>query len=51
MLSIGRRGDSVTEVAYRSGFQNHGHFARAYRRRFGESPSMTLGRTRRARLK
>ena len=51
MLSIGRPGDSVTEVAYRCGFQNHGHFARAYRRRFGEPPSTTLGRTRRARPK
>jgi transcriptional regulator GlxA family with amidase domain len=50
MFILARPGDSVTAVAYRCGFQNHGHFARAYRSRFGESPSATLARTRRARL-
>jgi AraC-like DNA-binding protein len=41
---------SVTAVAYRCGFQNHGHFARAYRIRYGEAPSMTLAGARRKRL-
>jgi AraC-like DNA-binding protein len=50
MLVLARPGDSVTAIAYRCGFQNHGHFARAYRGRFGESPSTTLTRTRSARL-
>ena len=50
MLVLAKPGDSVTAIAYRCGFQNHGHFARAYRSRFGESPSTTLAGTRRARL-
>jgi AraC-like DNA-binding protein len=50
MLVLAKPGDSVTAIAYRCGFQNHGHFARAYRGRFGESPSTTLAGTRRARL-
>jgi len=50
MLILAKPGDSVTAIAYRCGFQNHGHFARAYRSRFGESPSITLAGTRRARL-
>lgn len=42
-------GATVTAVAYRCGFQNHGHFAREYRARFGEPPSTTLARARRER--
>lgn len=37
---------SVTAVAFECGFGNPGHFARDYRRRFGERPSETLRRTR-----
>lgn len=47
MLNLARPGDGVIAIAYRCGFQNHGHFARAYRSRFGESPSTTLARSRR----
>jgi AraC-like DNA-binding protein len=50
MLALARPGDSVTAVAYRCGYQNHGYFAREYRARFGESPSTTLTQARRARL-
>jgi len=50
MLSRPRPGDTVTEVAFRCGFQNHGHFAREYRSQFGESPSKTITRAKRARL-
>jgi AraC-like DNA-binding protein len=50
MLQIARPGDSVTVVAYRCGYQNHGYFAREYRARFGESPSITLAQARRTRL-
>jgi AraC-like DNA-binding protein len=50
MLSAAAPGDTVTAAAYRCGYQNHGYFARAYRARFGESPSTTLARSRRARL-
>jgi AraC-like DNA-binding protein len=35
---------SVTAVAFVCGFGNLGHFARDYRRAFGERPSATLGR-------
>ena len=38
--------NSVTEVAFRCGFQSHGHFAKEYKRRFGELPSDTLARAR-----
>jgi len=33
---------SVTEVALRWGFNHLGHFATAYRKRYGETPSQTL---------
>lgn len=49
MLSDSEPGDTVTAVAYRCGYQNHGYFAREYRARFGESPSTTLARARRGR--
>ena len=45
MLSDGAA--TVTTVASRCGYQNHGYFARQYRGRFGESPSATLARARR----
>jgi len=37
-------GDTVTKVAVRWGFDDPGRFARAYARRFGELPSVTLRR-------
>jgi transcriptional regulator GlxA family with amidase domain len=37
---------SVTEVALRWGVSHMGRFSVEYRRRFGESPSHTLGRRR-----
>jgi AraC-like DNA-binding protein len=39
---------SVTDVAFACGFGNLGHFANYYRERFGEVPSVTLQRSRRA---
>ena len=50
MLNGAEPGATVTAVAYRCGYQNHGYFAREYRARFGESPSTTLARARRAPL-
>ncbi len=38
--------ESVTSIAYGSGFINPGRFSAAYRHRFGESPSETLKRAR-----
>jgi AraC-like DNA-binding protein len=38
---------TVTEAASRWGFEHLGRFAIEYRRRFGETPSATLGRARR----
>ena len=37
---------TVTDVATRWGFDHMGRFAVEYRRRFGESPSQTLGKRR-----
>jgi transcriptional regulator GlxA family with amidase domain len=37
---------SVTGIALMCGFSNLGHFAAAYRDRFGELPSQTLQRAR-----
>jgi len=37
---------SVTAIALLCGFSNLGHFASAYRTRFGELPSQTLHRSR-----
>ena len=39
---------SVTQVALKCGFHNSGHFARDYRMAFGEMPSETLVRSRKA---
>jgi len=38
---------TITDLAYQCGFKDSAHFARAYRRAFGESPSDTrqIGRT------
>jgi AraC-like DNA-binding protein/tetratricopeptide (TPR) repeat protein len=38
---------NVTEIATRCGFNHLGRFATEYHRRYGESPSATLGRTQR----
>lgn len=37
-------GTTVTQVLYASGFSHPGEFSSAYRRRFGEAPSITLRR-------
>jgi AraC-like DNA-binding protein len=37
---------SVSNVAHRWGFVHLGRFSSAYRRRYGELPSQTLGRRR-----
>ena len=34
--------ESVSSIAYACGFSHLGRFSDAYRRRFGESPSVTL---------
>jgi len=38
---------TVTSIAYDCGFRHLGRFAGAYRKRFGETPSETLGKNRR----
>ena len=48
MLGAAKPGDDVGSVAFRCGYQNHGHFAREYRVRFGELPSATLAKARRS---
>ncbi|MGJ4943233.1 PAS domain S-box protein [Bradyrhizobium sp. HKCCYLS1011] len=35
-------GDTVTSIALKCGFNNSGHFAKEYRKMFGETPSETL---------
>ena len=44
---VGAGPASITDLAYQCGFKDSAHFARAYRRAFGESPSATrqMGRT------
>ena len=42
MLGLARPGDSVTAVAYRCGYQNHGYFAREYRARLANLPRRRL---------
>jgi AraC-like DNA-binding protein len=44
-LSAPNAETSVTKVAFACGFGNLGHFARDYRKAFGERPSETLART------
>jgi AraC-like DNA-binding protein len=43
-LSAAGPGDTVTRIAGEWGYVNFGIFARAYKTRFGELPSQTLGR-------
>lgn len=43
LLAASSKATSVSEVAQGSGFTHLGRFAQAYSRRFGESPSVTLG--------
>jgi AraC-like DNA-binding protein len=45
MLERSEGNASVTEIALRCGFQNHGHFSRDFRLEFGERPSDTLRRS------
>jgi transcriptional regulator GlxA family with amidase domain len=45
-LMSDRAGLSIRDVARRHGFLQAGHFARLYRREFGELPSETLARRR-----
>lgn len=47
-LSRAKAGDSVTEIAITWGVHHLGRFAAEYRALFGESPSETLGRSRRS---
>ncbi|MGZ5870925.1 MAG: helix-turn-helix domain-containing protein [Bradyrhizobium sp.] len=42
LLEQPSQGSSVTQIAFRCGFQNPGHFARDFRLAFGELPSETL---------
>jgi transcriptional regulator GlxA family with amidase domain len=46
MLSDGNPEHSVTATASACGFGNLGHFAKDYRKAFGERPSETLARAR-----
>jgi AraC-like DNA-binding protein len=48
-LKRGRAETSVTEIAKSCGFNHMSRFSAEYRKRFGESPSKTLGRRRRQR--
>ncbi|MGJ5178457.1 PAS domain-containing protein [Bradyrhizobium oligotrophicum] len=42
MLCGPKAGDTVTAIALRCGFRNPGHFAREYRKIYGETPSESL---------
>ena len=42
VLRKARPGETVTSVAYACGFTHLGRFSQVYKRRFGESPSVTL---------
>ena len=46
MLEQSNETMSVIQIGLKCGFQNPGRFARHYRNAFGESPSVTLQRTR-----
>ena len=50
MLQLAAPRASVTGIALACGFANQGHFARDYRLTYGERPSETLARHRRANL-
>jgi transcriptional regulator GlxA family with amidase domain len=50
MLSAPDAETSVTKVAFACGFGNLGHFARDYRKAFGERPSETLAQAMRTTL-
>lgn len=45
MLAAPQDSATVSQIAFRCGFSNHGHFARDYREAFGELPSETLHRS------
>jgi PAS domain S-box-containing protein len=42
MLCSPNPGDTVTSISLKCGFNNPGHFAKQYRKMFGEAPSETL---------
>ncbi|MGJ4909710.1 PAS domain S-box protein [Bradyrhizobium sp. HKCCYLS2033] len=42
LLYDAKAGDTVTSIALRCGFSNPGHFAREYRKIYGETPSESL---------
>jgi len=42
MLCIAEAGETVTSIALRCGFNNPGHFAKEYRKVYGETPSESL---------
>lgn len=45
MLATPKGSATVSQIAFKCGFSNHGHFARDYREAFGELPSETLHRS------
>jgi AraC-like DNA-binding protein len=46
LRSLGRSNVSIGEIAYSCGFTNHAHFSRAFKERFGMSPSDYVSRVR-----
>ena len=47
MLLEANQRNTVSEIAFKCGFGNLGHFAGDFRKMFGELPSQVLARTRR----